>query len=35
VVIPGAMNKIGALSARFMPRNLTTRIVRNMQERTH
>jgi len=32
IVIPGFMNKILAKSVRFVPRNLVTKIVRNMQE---
>ena len=33
VVIPGYQNKLLALVTRFIPRNLTTKIVRNMQEK--
>jgi short-subunit dehydrogenase len=33
IIIPGAGNRLVALSARFMPRNLTTRLVRLAQER--
>jgi uncharacterized protein len=33
VVIPGLKNKLLALSVRFTPRNLVTKIVRSMQER--
>ncbi|QMS91915.1 SDR family oxidoreductase [Nostoc edaphicum CCNP1411] len=32
IVIPGFMNKLLAKSVRFVPRNLVTKIVRNMQE---
>jgi uncharacterized protein len=32
IVIPGIINKIMAKSVRFIPRNLVTKIVRNMQE---
>lgn len=34
VVIPGMSNKIGALSTRFVPRDMVTNIVKNMQERS-
>jgi short-subunit dehydrogenase len=34
VVIPGWSNKIGALATRFVPRQMTARLVRRMQERT-
>ena len=34
VVIPGLSNKIGALATRFVPRQMTVRLVRRMQERT-
>jgi hypothetical protein len=34
VVIPGWSNKIGALATRFVPRQMTVRLVRRMQERT-
>ena len=33
VVIPGYQNKLLALVTRFMPRNLVTKTVRNMQEK--
>jgi hypothetical protein len=32
IVIPGLINKLMAKSVRFIPRNLVTKIVRNMQE---
>ncbi|BDI16414.1 hypothetical protein ANSO36C_22160 [Nostoc cf. commune SO-36] len=32
IVIPGLLNAILAKSVRFVPRNLVTKIVRNMQE---
>ena len=34
VIISGYQNKLLALIVRFIPRNLTTKIVRNMQEKT-
>jgi uncharacterized protein len=34
VIIPGFMNQMGTLLPRFLPRNMVTRTVRNMQERT-
>ncbi len=34
VVIPGAKNRILAMSPRFLPRNMVTNVVRNTQERT-
>ena len=34
VVVPGTMNYLLTLAPRFAPRNVTTRIVRSMQERT-
>lgn len=33
IVIPGLTNRLGTLLPRFIPRNVTTRIVMNMQER--
>ncbi|MFN8488873.1 MAG: SDR family oxidoreductase [Caldilineaceae bacterium] len=33
VVIPGVLNQVLALAPRFSPRKMTTRVVRNMQER--
>jgi short-subunit dehydrogenase len=33
IVIPGAMNKIGAQAIRFMPRSFATGIVKRMQEK--
>ncbi len=35
VVIPGLFNKVGALLPRFVPRHLTVKTIRFMQERTH
>jgi uncharacterized protein len=35
VIIPGFMNQMGTLLPRFLPRNMVTRTVRNMQERSH
>lgn len=35
VVIPGIRNKLLVETVRFSPRNMVTRVVRNMQERTH
>jgi uncharacterized protein len=34
VIIPGFANQMGTLLPRFLPRNMVTRTVRNMQERT-
>lgn len=34
VVVPGIMNRLGTLLPRFVPRNMATKIVRNVQERT-